>query len=99
MSRRTTMAVLLRRGQWLLDEAAFEIGGGRYTPGQCRDAAHALAELATTLDEYSHENTATGTRAEADSQAQPNEQPAEQPHTPAQPLLTRTAQEPGGAAC
>ncbi|MHA6798245.1 hypothetical protein [Bounagaea algeriensis] len=59
MSRRTAMAVLLRRGQWLLDEAAFDIGGGRYTPESCRDTAHALTELAAALDEYSHEITPT----------------------------------------
>ncbi|GAB2734822.1 hypothetical protein GCM10027174_04630 [Salinifilum aidingensis] len=57
MSRRTAMAVLLRRGQWLLDETAFELGGGRCTPAECRETARALAELAAALEEYSRENT------------------------------------------
>ncbi|GAB2740980.1 hypothetical protein GCM10027174_13090 [Salinifilum aidingensis] len=84
MSRRTAMALLLRRGQWLLDEAAFEIGGDRYTPECCRDTAHALTELAAALDEYSHEITPTGeTTAPTSADAEPDAAPETAPHTAA----------------
>jgi hypothetical protein len=39
------LAVLLRATQWELDEAAFELGGGRYT----REQRHVLAERLTAL--------------------------------------------------
>jgi len=45
-TRDTALAVLLRKAEWMLDEAAFEVGGGRYSDQQRR-------ELATTLDELS----------------------------------------------
>ncbi|MHA6801973.1 hypothetical protein [Salinifilum ghardaiensis] len=103
MSRRTAMAVLLRRGQWLLDEAAFEIGGDRYTPECCRDTAHALTELAAALDEYSHEITPTGettapTSAPTSADAEPDAAPETAPHTAATARTAaapRTATAPG----
>ncbi|MDR7302247.1 hypothetical protein [Haloactinomyces albus] len=51
----TVLAVLLRKAQWLLDEAAFEVGGGRYSNRQRRDLATALNELATALRESTGE--------------------------------------------
>ncbi|PRW62953.1 hypothetical protein [Actinopolyspora mortivallis] len=46
------LAELLVRGTWLVEEAAYEIGGRRYTSGQCRDVAAALEELAAALREH-----------------------------------------------
>ena len=50
-SRDTALAVLLRKAEWLLDEAAFEVGGGRYSDQQRREPATALDELSATLRE------------------------------------------------
>ena len=47
-----TLATLMRGTQWHLDEAAFEIGAGRYTSDQCAALANALAELAEALRQY-----------------------------------------------
>ncbi|PRW63170.1 hypothetical protein [Actinopolyspora mortivallis] len=46
------LAELLVRGTWLVEEAAYEVGGRRYTSGQCRDVAAALEELAAALGEH-----------------------------------------------
>ena len=43
------LAVLLRTMQWTLDEAAYEVGGGRYTASQRRDLAARLTDLASEL--------------------------------------------------
>lgn len=43
------LAVLLRALQWELDSAAFDLGGGRYTPEQCQQLADRLAELEEVL--------------------------------------------------
>ncbi len=50
-SRDTALAVLLRKAEWLLDEAAFEVGGGRYSDQQRRELATALDELSAALQE------------------------------------------------
>ncbi len=46
MNRRIGMATLLLKGEWLLDDAAYRLGGDRFTPDECRDTARALEELA-----------------------------------------------------
>lgn len=43
------LALLARSAQWELDEAAFEIGGGRYTPEQRQRLAGQLIALAEEL--------------------------------------------------
>ncbi|PKW14419.1 hypothetical protein A8926_2032 [Saccharopolyspora spinosa] len=43
------LAVLARETQWELDEAAFELGGGRYTSDQRRKLADRLFGLAEAL--------------------------------------------------
>ncbi|MGJ7905695.1 hypothetical protein ACOQFL_04360 [Actinopolyspora sp. H202] len=48
----TQLSVLLRRGEWMLSDAAFEIGGRRYTATQCRDTATVLDELAAALRQH-----------------------------------------------
>ncbi len=48
-SRDTALAVLLRTAEWMLDEAAFEVGGGRYRDQQRRELATALDELSAAL--------------------------------------------------
>ncbi|RCW40215.1 hypothetical protein DFQ14_11296 [Halopolyspora algeriensis] len=56
--RETALAVLLRKAQWMLDDAAFAVGGGRCAPEQRRVLASALDELSTALRETAteHEN-------------------------------------------
>ncbi|WP_017972806.1 hypothetical protein [Actinopolyspora halophila] len=52
----TQLATLLRRAQWMLDEAAYELGG-KQPPATDRHAlAEALDELAAALREYSDES-------------------------------------------
>ncbi len=58
-SRDTALAVLLRKAEWLLDEAAFEVGGGRYSDQQRRELATALDELSATLRESTDEAAPT----------------------------------------
>ncbi|MGW1678558.1 hypothetical protein [Saccharopolyspora sp. NPDC002376] len=48
-SQACSLAVLLRAVQWELDEAAFEIGGGRYSEEQRATLADRLDQLATVL--------------------------------------------------
>ncbi len=48
-SRDTALAVLLRKAEWMLDEAAFEVGGGRFGDRQRRELATALDELSAAL--------------------------------------------------
>jgi hypothetical protein len=43
-SRDTALAVLLRQAEWTLDEAAFEVGGGRYSDQQRRELSATLRE-------------------------------------------------------
>lgn len=43
------LAVLARSVQWELDEAAFELGGGRYTHEQRQQLASQLVTLAEEL--------------------------------------------------
>ncbi|MGI8310183.1 hypothetical protein [Saccharopolyspora hattusasensis] len=43
------LAVLARSTQWELDEAAFELGGGRYTREQRHELADRLTALASEL--------------------------------------------------
>ncbi|SEG83232.1 hypothetical protein SAMN02982929_04221 [Saccharopolyspora kobensis] len=45
------LAVLLRRAQWLLDDLAYRIVGGRFDAGELTDTADALDELAVLLKE------------------------------------------------
>ena len=54
-SRATALAVLLRKAEWMLDEAAFEVGGGRYSDQQRRELATALNELSAALWESTNE--------------------------------------------
>ncbi|SDP87264.1 hypothetical protein SAMN04487905_11179 [Actinopolyspora xinjiangensis] len=48
----TQLSVFLRQGEWLLDEAAFAVGGQHYSPTQCRRAATVLDELAAALRQH-----------------------------------------------
>ncbi|MHA6800622.1 hypothetical protein [Bounagaea algeriensis] len=52
MNRRIRMATLLLKGEWLLDDVAYRLGGDRCTPEECRDTARALEELAGALHDY-----------------------------------------------
>ena len=45
----TQLATLLRGAQWNLDEAAFEVGSGRYSRDEYIALAHALTTLANAL--------------------------------------------------
>jgi len=54
-SRDTALAVLMRKPEWLPDEAAFEVGGGRYSDQQRRELATALNELSAALRESTDE--------------------------------------------
>ncbi len=56
MNRRIGMATLLLKGEWLLDDAAYRLGGDRFTPDECRDTARALEELAGALHDYARES-------------------------------------------
>lgn len=47
-----TLAALMRAAQWRLDEAAFELGAGRYDNDQCATLAHALTRLAEALRQH-----------------------------------------------
>ena len=58
-SRATALAVLLRKAEWMLDEAAFEVGGGRYSDQQRRELATALDELSAALRESTDEAVPT----------------------------------------
>lgn len=49
MGSEARLAVLARSVQWELDEAAFELGGGRYTYQQRRRLAEQLRVLAGEL--------------------------------------------------
>jgi hypothetical protein len=64
MSRDTALAVLLREAEWMLDEAAFEIGGGRYGDQQRRELATVLDELSGALRESTEEAGPTVIEAE-----------------------------------
>lgn len=50
-SRQTQLAVLLRKCQWLLDDAAHELGGGRFSSADQQALAESLDELAGALRE------------------------------------------------
>ncbi|SFT91509.1 hypothetical protein SAMN04487904_11326 [Actinopolyspora lacussalsi subsp. righensis] len=53
MSRpHTQLAVLLRRCQWMVDEAAYKLGGKRLPATDRQDLAEALDELSAALREY-----------------------------------------------
>ncbi|MDR7302338.1 hypothetical protein [Haloactinomyces albus] len=54
--RETALAALLRKAQWMLDDAAFAVGGGRCTPEDRRVLAGALDELAAALRETATEH-------------------------------------------
>jgi hypothetical protein len=58
-SQDTALAVLLRKAEWMLDEAAFEVGGGRYSDQQRRELATALDELSAALREPTDEAAPT----------------------------------------
>lgn len=47
--RQTQLAVLMRKAQWMLDDAAFSIGGGRYSSTEAAELTTALDELAQAL--------------------------------------------------
>ncbi len=58
-SRDTALAVLLRKAEWMLDEAAFEVGGGRFGDRPRRELAAALDELSAALRESTGEAVPT----------------------------------------
>jgi len=58
-NRDTALAVLLRQAEWMLGEAAFEVGGGRYGDQQRRELATALDELSEALRESNDEAVPT----------------------------------------
>ncbi len=45
------LAVLMRQGEWMLDDAAHSVGGGRLSQQRCHDTAVALEDLAAFLRE------------------------------------------------
>jgi hypothetical protein len=49
----------LRKAEWMLDEAAFEVGGGRFGDQQRRELATALDELSAALWESTDEAVPT----------------------------------------
>lgn len=48
---RAALAVFLRKAQWLLDDAAHQVPGNRYSPEQAAELAEALEELASLVRE------------------------------------------------
>ncbi|ASU77125.1 hypothetical protein CDG81_00930 [Actinopolyspora erythraea] len=48
----TQLATLLRRGQWMLDEAAHKLGGKQLPAADRHAVAAALDELSAALREY-----------------------------------------------
>ncbi len=48
-SRDAHLAVLLRKAEWMLDDAAHEVGGGRMSSSEREALAEALAELCEAL--------------------------------------------------
>jgi hypothetical protein len=58
-SRDTALAVLLRKAEWMLDEAVFEVGGGRFGDQQRRELATALDVLSAALRESTDEAVPT----------------------------------------
>ncbi|SFE49832.1 hypothetical protein SAMN04487819_11513 [Actinopolyspora alba] len=48
----TQLATLLRRCQWMLDEAAYKLGGKRLPAADRQGLAEALDELSAALREY-----------------------------------------------
>ncbi|MDQ3988308.1 MAG: hypothetical protein M3291_03750 [Actinomycetota bacterium] len=50
-TRDTALAVRRRQAEWMLGDAAFEVGGGRYCDQQRRELASALNELSAALRE------------------------------------------------
>ncbi len=48
---RAALAVFLRKAQWLLDDAAHQVPGNRYSPEQAAELAEALEELAFLVRE------------------------------------------------
>ncbi|SFT90165.1 hypothetical protein SAMN04487904_112154 [Actinopolyspora lacussalsi subsp. righensis] len=56
----TQLAVLLRRCQWMLDEAAHRLGGNQLPATDRRTLADALDELAAALREYRDEPAEAG---------------------------------------
>ncbi|GAB3558377.1 hypothetical protein J2S53_003707 [Actinopolyspora lacussalsi] len=54
------LAGFLRLCQWRCDEAAFAMGGGRFSADRCRELAEELAETAIALRHYadSHDSPA-----------------------------------------
>ncbi len=63
-SRDTALAVLLHTVEWMLGEAAFEIGGGRYSDQQRRELAVALDELSAALRKSNDEAAPTAIETE-----------------------------------
>ncbi|NHD19255.1 MULTISPECIES: hypothetical protein [Actinopolyspora] len=56
MSRpHTQLATLLRRAQWMLDEAAYKLGGKQLPDTDRHALAEALDELAAALREHADE--------------------------------------------
>lgn len=55
----TQLAVLLRKAQWMLDDAAHEIGCGRLSSSDRDQLAAALDELAGALRDYRTQYEAT----------------------------------------
>ncbi|SDP93232.1 hypothetical protein SAMN04487905_11458 [Actinopolyspora xinjiangensis] len=62
MSRpHTRLATLLRRGQWMLAEAAHKLGGKQLPEADRHAVAAALDELSAALREHTDEPTAPAT--------------------------------------
>ncbi|WP_144311910.1 hypothetical protein [Actinopolyspora erythraea] len=62
MSRpHTQLATLLRRGQWMLDEAAHKLGGNQLPAADRHAVTAALDELSAALREHTDEPAAPAT--------------------------------------
>lgn len=57
------LAVLLRKAEWMLDDAAYEVGGGRFSTADREALAAALDELAGALRECRAETVLRECRA------------------------------------
>lgn len=56
-SRNARLAVLLRKAQWLFDDAAHRVGGGRMSSEECTALAEVLDEMATAVREHADDLT------------------------------------------
>lgn len=65
--RDAALAVLLRKAEWMLDDAAHALGNERLTTTDREALAEALTELAGALREHGHEHHPAPANAAVDA--------------------------------